>query len=96
MRAGHGIPIAGDPVRLVFSLVGGSRYLDRAGEVAGLEAGESASRCRPPARREVAGLRRAARDALADGEHVLWLAIGVLAWTDGDRRERRHRSCCGR
>lgn len=84
--ADHGIPVAGDPVRLVFSLVGGSRYLIEPADAAGLEAGRI--RVALPAAElaaKVAGLRRAARDALADGEHVLWLAIGVLEWTAGER-----------
>ncbi|HEX4455368.1 MAG TPA: DUF3320 domain-containing protein [Kofleriaceae bacterium] len=84
--ADHGVEIAGDPVRLVFSLVGGSRYLIEPADVAGLEAGRI--RVAMPAGElaaKVAGLRRAARDALADGEHVLWLAIGVLAWIDDDQ-----------
>ncbi len=83
---GHGIPIAGDPVRLVFSLVGGSRYLIEPAEVSALEAGRI--RVALPAAElaaKVAGLRRSARDALADGEHILWLAIGVLSWLDGDQ-----------
>ncbi|HEY1552835.1 MAG TPA: DUF3320 domain-containing protein [Kofleriaceae bacterium] len=83
--ADHGIAIAGDPVRLVFSLVGGSRYLIEPAECAGLEAGRI--RVAMPAAElaaKVNGLRRIARDALADGEHVLWLAIGELAWIDND------------
>ncbi|HEY1813199.1 MAG TPA: DUF3320 domain-containing protein [Kofleriaceae bacterium] len=82
----RGIAIAGDPVRLVFSLVGGSRYLVEPADVAGLEAGRI--RVALPATElagRVAELRRAACDARADGEHLLWLAIGVLGWTDGDR-----------
>ncbi len=84
--ADHGVEIAGDPVRLVFSLVGGSRYLIEPADVAGLEAGRI--RVAMPAAElvaKIAGLRRTARDALAENEHVLWLAIGVLAWTDDDR-----------
>ena len=64
--ADHGIPIAGDPVRVVFSLTGGTPL------------------ALPGRASELVALRRAARDALADGEHVLWLALGTLTWTDRD------------
>src|SRR5258706_13053354 len=57
--ADHGIAIPGDPVRVVFALVGGTKIaLQRSAELS--------------------ALRRTAREALADGEHVLWLAIGLL------------------
>jgi hypothetical protein len=69
--ADHGIPIAGDPVRIVFALVGGTRIAMSRSD-------------------ELTALRRAARDALADGEHVLWLAIGELTWTD--RQAQAHTS----
>ena len=65
--ADHGIPIPGDPVRLVFSLVGGSR-LPLGAEPA------------------LTALVRAGRDALADGEHVLWLAVGTLTYLDREAR----------
>jgi len=60
---GHGVPIPGDPVRLVFALVGGSR----------LPVEPSAA---------LTALIRTERDALADGEHVLWLAVGTLTYAD--------------
>src|SRR4051812_35414307 len=66
-----GIAIPGDPVRVVFALVGGTKIALQ----------------RTP---ELSELRRAAREALADGEHVLWLAIGMLTWTD--REANTHRS----
>ncbi|MEP6862080.1 MAG: DUF3320 domain-containing protein [Deltaproteobacteria bacterium] len=53
----------GDPVRLVFALVGGSRLPMEAS----------------PA---LTALVRTERDALADGEHVLWLAVGTLTYAD--------------
>ncbi len=67
--ADHGIPIPGDPIRLLFALVGGSRL--------GVGTDEP----------ELAALRRQGRDALADGEHVIWLAIGTLTYLDRDARE---------
>src|SRR3569832_247810 len=60
---GHGVPLPGDPVRLVFALVGGSR----------LPVEPSAA---------LTALIRTERDALADGEHVLWLAVGTLTYAD--------------
>src|SRR3569833_706419 len=60
---GHGVPMPGDPVRLVFALVGGSR----------LPVEPSAA---------LTALIRTERDALADGEHVLWLAVGTLSFVD--------------
>ena len=63
--ADHGISIPGDPVRLVFSLVGGSKLpLAEATEPA------------------LVALVRAGRDALADGEHVLWLTVGAITYLD--------------
>jgi len=61
--ADHGVPMPGDPVRLVFALVGGSR----------LPIEPSAA---------LTALIRTERDALADGEHVLWLAVGTLTYAD--------------
>ena len=83
--ADHGVPLAGDPVRLVFSLLNGTRFQIESAAAPGLEAG-CIKLDLPPAElaTKVSALRRAARDALADGEHVLWLAIGVLTWTDAD------------
>jgi hypothetical protein len=63
--ADHGVPMPGDPVRLVFALVGGSRLP--------LEASEA-----------LTALVRTERDALADGEHVVWLAVGTLTYADRD------------
>jgi hypothetical protein len=72
--ADHGIAIPGDPVRLVFSLVGGSR----------LPLAETDD----PA---LAAVVRTGRDALADGEHVLWLAIGALTYLDQPQAGREAR-----
>ncbi|HEX7701139.1 MAG TPA: AAA domain-containing protein, partial [Kofleriaceae bacterium] len=68
--ADHGIAIPGDPVRLVFSLVGGSK----------LPLAEATD----PA---LVALLRTGRDALADGEHVLWLTIGTLTYLDREAHE---------
>ncbi|HEY0252427.1 MAG TPA: hypothetical protein VGC41_12920, partial [Kofleriaceae bacterium] len=62
--ADHGVPIPGDPVRLVFALVGGTKI--------------------PVSDHGALALYRAGRDALADGEHVLWLALGELHYLDRD------------
>ena len=71
--ADHGIAIPGDPVRLVFSLVGGSKLpLAEASE---------------PAAATLGALLRTGRDALADGEHVLWLTIGTLTYLDREAHE---------
>ena len=68
-----GIPIAGDPIRLAFTLAAGG----------GLALEDS-----PLAEAELwprlTVLRRATRAAERDGEHVLWLALGLLTWSDGE------------
>ena len=83
-----GIPIAADPVRIAFALAGGSGFGFETGEP-GVDTGrirvalderELESRLRE--------LRRSARTALADGEHVLWLALGLLTWSDGEGTSR--------
>ncbi|MFT3699520.1 MAG: DUF3320 domain-containing protein [Kofleriaceae bacterium] len=58
--ADHGVEMPGDPVRLVFSLVGGTKLPVPDG----------------------LALWRQGKEALADGEHVLWLAIGALKYLD--------------
>ena len=63
--ADHGVAIPGDPVRLVFSLVGGSK----------LPLAEATDPT-------LAAVFRAGRDALVDGEHVLWLTVGALTYLD--------------
>ena len=81
--ADHGVSIVGDPVRLVFSLVAGTPFQFEAAKIASLEVGRvRVALGGPELASRVAGLRRAARDASAEGEQVLWLAIGTLAWVD--------------
>ncbi|HTR49150.1 MAG TPA: DUF4011 domain-containing protein, partial [Kofleriaceae bacterium] len=78
-----GIAIGVDPVRLAFALAAGSALVLDSG-VAGLDHGRLRVALAPETlARELAQLERAAQTAAADGEHVLWLALGELAWTDG-------------
>ncbi|HEY1557130.1 MAG TPA: DUF3320 domain-containing protein [Kofleriaceae bacterium] len=77
-----GVPIAVDPVRLAFALAAGGALAVDAG-VSGLDAGRLRVALGPDTlARELALLERAAREGAADGEHVLWLALGELTWTD--------------
>ncbi len=76
--ADHGIPIPGDPIRLVFALVGGSRLAVGTDE---------------PQLAALRRLGRLGRETLADGEHVIWLAIGTLTYLDphsAGRHAREH------
>jgi hypothetical protein len=77
-----GVPIAVDSVRLAFSLAAGGTFALEAG-VPGLEAGRiGVAMGAAELARELCALDRAARDAAADGEHAVWVALGELAWTD--------------
>jgi very-short-patch-repair endonuclease len=68
-----GIPFAVDPIRLAFTLAaGGPLSFDSVP----LGPDELAER--------LGQLRRAARAALDDGEHVLWLALGLVTWSDDE------------
>jgi hypothetical protein len=68
-----GISIPADPIRLAFTLAaGGGIPFD----TVPLASDELADR--------LAQLRRLARAAHSDGEHVLWLALGLLTWSDGE------------
>ena len=85
----EGVPIAIDPVRLAFALAAGSGLAIEAGNDAAFDTGRL--RVAVPAGEldaRLTKLRRTARAALGDGEHVLWLALGLLTWSDGEGTSR--------
>ncbi|MDB4954054.1 MAG: putative helicase, partial [Myxococcales bacterium] len=93
-----GIPIANlDPVRLAFALATGGVFAFEAAGCPRDDGGQrdhgdqaiETGRLRVPLAtdeldRQLTTLRRAARDALAEGEHVLHLGIGLLTFCDLD------------
>ncbi|NVB81783.1 MAG: DUF4011 domain-containing protein, partial [Kofleriaceae bacterium] len=84
-----GIPLYVDPVRIAFSLAAGSGFAFESGTDPVFDTGRL--RVALPAEdleRRLVMLRRAARAAVADGEHVLWLALGLVTWTSGEGASR--------
>ena len=82
---GAGIALANlDPVRLAFALATGASFAFEAGGEQALDTGRlRVSLTADDLDRRLTALRRVARDALAEGDHVLHLGIGLLTWCDG-------------
>ncbi|HEU4611583.1 MAG TPA: DUF4011 domain-containing protein, partial [Kofleriaceae bacterium] len=81
----HGVPISMDPVRLAFALAAGATFGLEAGTDPAFDTGRL--RIALPAdelARRLSELRRAEQRATSDGEHVLWLALGLLTWGDAE------------
>lgn len=85
----EGIPIALDPVRLAFSLAAGSGFVLEAAAEGAVDGGRI--RVALPAAEldaRLTQLRRTARAAATDGAHVLWVALGLVTWNDGESTSR--------
>lgn len=84
----EGIPIAIDPVRVAFALAGGSSFALESGDPAFTGGCIRVPLPGPELDARLTQLRRAARSALAGGDHVLWLALGLFAWKDSEGTSR--------
>ncbi|HEY5950943.1 MAG TPA: DUF4011 domain-containing protein, partial [Kofleriaceae bacterium] len=87
--AEQGLPIALDPVRLAFALAAGSSFCFEAGRDPAFDTGRLRVALHADELESRLGqLRRASRAASVAGEHVLWLALGLLTWSDGEGTSR--------
>jgi len=75
-----------EPEELVAALVGGAALAFEAGVDGSVATGWlRIALPTPELERRLARMRRAARSQLVEtGTHTLWIALGLLAWTDGD------------
>jgi len=81
------LPVPGvEPLALVQALAAGRAFTLESGEEPALDRGVlRVPLAAPELARRLVRMRRRARAELADaGLHVLWLAVGVLAWCDAD------------
>ncbi len=78
-----GITLAIDPMRIAFSLAAGSMLALEVGDSPALDSGRlRVALPKSELDRQLAMLRRDVRAARIDGDHVLWLGLGMVTWPD--------------